>query len=192
MSSYLTGIVLSAGLSGRMNDFKPLLKLKDGKTFIQSIVEKLSQVCDDVIVVTGYRSEDIIKHVQSNNVKFVLNRNFEQGMFTSLQASLRKTKSQWYLYHFVDQPSLPMTFYNEFVNQIEKDINWVQPVIGERKGHPILFDKTVKEIIIKSDKQNSLRDVMRDESINKKFWVCNYEMILQDIDTENEYNSLDK
>ncbi|MDZ7765978.1 MAG: nucleotidyltransferase family protein [Melioribacteraceae bacterium] len=55
MSNKLTGIILSAGLSGRMKAFKPLLKLPNGKTFIQSIVEKLSGVCDEIIVVTGFK-----------------------------------------------------------------------------------------------------------------------------------------
>lgn len=194
----ISGIILSAGLSGRMNHFKPMLKLGNGKTFIQSITEKLSKICDEVVVVTGFRSKEIVEHVSTihemDKIKFVLNEEYNQGMFSSLQAGLKNCNSKWYLYHFVDQPSLPIEFYTNFIDQIDDRVNWIQPIFKDRKGHPILFDKSVKEKILKSDSSQNLRKISRDRSIQKKFWKCDTELIFEDIDTENDYkksNSFD-
>jgi molybdenum cofactor cytidylyltransferase len=191
MSSNLTGIILSAGLSGRMNAFKPLLTLKSGNTFIQTIFEKLSSVCDKIIVVTGFKSNEIEENLnsieQKDKLRFVFNKNYKSGMFTSLQTGLSKAESQWYLYHFVDQPSLPMSFYSEFVKEIEDQFNWIQPTYKNRKGHPILFDNQVRELILQSSENKTLRDVAKDKSINKKFWKCGTDLIFEDVDSPEDY-----
>ncbi len=191
---HITGIVLTAGLSGRMNSFKPLLKLNNGKTFIQNIVTKLAFVCDEIIVVTGFKSEKIEENLnaieQNEKLIFVLNENYKSGMFTSLQAGLTNTKSKWYLYHFVDQPSLSLKFYFDFIKQIDIQFNWIQPTYNNRKGHPILFDNQVRELILQSSKNQTLREVTHDKSINKKFWECKTELIFQDIDTETDFINL--
>jgi len=196
MSSNLTGIILSAGLSGRMNAFKPLLTLKSGNTFIQTIFEKLSSVCDKIIVVTGFKSNEIEENLnsieQKDKLRFVFNKNYKSGMFTSLQTCLSEAKSQWYLYHFVDQPSLPISFYSDFIQQIDDQLNWIQPTYSNRKGHPILFDYQVRELILQSSENKTLRDVAKDKSINKKFWECGTDLIFEDVDSPEEYRLIKK
>lgn len=186
--------MLTAGLSGRMNSFKPLLKLNNGKTFIQNIVTKLAHVCDEIIVVTGFKSEDIEKNLDAiekkDKLRFVFNENYQSGMFTSLQAGLREANSKWFLYHFVDQPSLPINFYSDFIQQINKQFNWIQPKYNNRKGHPILFDDFVKHKILEISINNTLRDVARDNSIKKKFWECETDLIFEDIDSPEDYLSI--
>ena len=177
-----------------MNSFKPLLKLKNGKTFIHNIVDKLLQVCDEVIVVTGFKSNEIEENLnsieQKAKLRFVFNNNFKYGMFTSLQAGLKEANSKWYLYHFVDQPSLPLNFYSEFIKQVDEKSNWIQPTFKDKKGHPILFDNHVKELILQSSENKTLRDVAQDNSIKKKFWECGTDLIFQDIDMISQYNNL--
>ena len=177
-----------------MNAFKPILKLGNGKTFIQTIVEKLSNMCDEVIVVTGFKSNVIEENLnaieQKEKLRFVFNEYYKSGMFTSLQAGLKEANSKWYLYHFVDQPSLPLNFYSEFIKQIDEQFNWIQPTYNNRKGHPILFDDFVKQKILESSIDKTLRDVAQDNSIKKKFWECKTDLIFQDIDLASQYDNL--
>ncbi|WKZ70211.1 MAG: NTP transferase domain-containing protein [Melioribacteraceae bacterium] len=191
MHHSITGIILTAGLSGRMNSFKPLLKLNDGKTFIQNIAGKLIQVCDEVIIVTGFKSNEIEENLnsikQKEKLRFVFNENYQSGMFTSLQAGINEANSQWHLYHFVDQPSLPLSFYSDFIQQIDKQFNWIQPKYNNRKGHPILFDDFVKHKILEISIDKTLRDVTQDNSIKKKFWECDTDLIFQDLDSPKDY-----
>jgi molybdenum cofactor cytidylyltransferase len=190
------GLILSAGLSGRMGKFKPLLSYK-GKSFIQNVVLRLDSVCDKIIVVTGHKSKEVEENVKQlilpSKIEFVQNQSFEQGMFTSLQSGLAKAlESDWIIYHFVDQPGLPQKFYTDFVNQIDKHHNWVQPVIGKQKGHPILLKRNLFQIILEGPLNSNLRTISNDPIVKKKFWECGYSEIFQDIDTEEDYSELNQ
>ncbi len=81
----IRGIILSAGLSGRMGKFKPLLNFK-GKSFIQNVGLKLNSVCDKMIIVTGYKTNAVEENVNELNIhpkiEYVFNPDFEKGMFT--------------------------------------------------------------------------------------------------------------
>ncbi|MDF2930043.1 MAG: nucleotidyltransferase family protein [Anaerospora sp.] len=55
----INGIILAAGLSSRMEAFKPLLKLKD-KTIIEcSIDSMLGAGVQQVVVVLGHRAQEL-------------------------------------------------------------------------------------------------------------------------------------
>ncbi|MCH8941703.1 MAG: NTP transferase domain-containing protein [Bacteroidetes bacterium] len=188
------GLILSAGLSGRLEKFKPLAEYK-GKTFIHNILLKLNLVCENIIIVTGNKANEVkenVKHLNINSkIEFVFNPEYEKGMFTSLQAGLRKAdNSDWILYHFVDQPGLPEVFYKKFVEQIDKKHNWIQPKIKEQKGHPILIKRNIFQIILNAPLNSNLRTISNDPKVNKKFWECGYTEIFQDVDTEEDYSKL--
>lgn len=187
-------ILLSAGLSGRMKKFKPLLLYK-GNSFVQNIALELNTVCDKIIVVTGHKAEEVEENVNQLNLQskleFVFNPEFKRGMFTSLKAGLRKARNtDWILYHFVDQPSLPIKFYSDFIEQIDEDHNWIQPSIKSRSGHPILINKELFVIILKAPDNSSLREISNNPIIKKKIWECSYSEIFQDVDTEADYLDL--
>jgi molybdenum cofactor cytidylyltransferase len=193
----ITGLLLGAGLSGRMGTSKALM-IYNGLPFAVQILRKLFHVCKEVIVVVGHESEkvegEILKYLTSNNtdkLKFIFNDNYKAGMFSSLQCGLKNiSQGDWILYHFVDQPSLPFSFYKEFVERLSEVINWVQPSHKNRLGHPILFNKKVSAIILKQDKDSSLRKLSNNKRIKRKIWECKYAEILKDIDTMEEFNRL--
>ena len=177
-----------------MGKFKPLLSYK-GKSFIQNVVLRLDSVCDKIIVVTGYKVNEVEENVNQlylpSKIDFVYNRSFEKGMFTSLQAGLAKVmESDWIIYHFVDQPGLPEVFYKRFVEQIDDEHNWIQPKIKEQNGHPILIRRNLFQIILDAPLNSNLRIISNDTLVNKKFWECGYAEIIQDIDTEEDYSKL--
>ena len=195
MQKKINGLILSAGLSGRMKKFKPLLLYKN-KSFLQNIALKLNKVCNKIIVVTGYKAEEVEENVNQLNllskIDFVFNPDYEKGMFTSLKAGLKKAgDADWILYHFVDQPGLPSTFYSEFLKQIDDEHNWIQPVMENRGGHPILIRKELFDLILNEPDDSNLRAISNNPVVKKKFWECGYKEIFQDIDTEEEYLKLD-
>jgi len=190
----INGLIISAGLSGRMGKFKPLLSYK-GKPFIQNIVLRLDSVCDKIIIVTGYKANELEEDINQLNInskiEFVFNPKYEKGMFTSLQAGLKKADNcDWIFYHFVDQPGLSEMFYKEFVEQIDEKHNWIQPKIREQKGHPILIKRNLFQIILDAPLNSNLRTISNDPKVKKKFWECNYSEIFQDINTEEDYSKL--
>ena len=200
--SKIYAIILSAGLSGRMKMFKPLANYK-GKTFLNNIIIKLDKICDEIIIVTGFNSDELktetIKSLQDENqsnviskLKFTFNDSFHKGMFTSLQKGISEAKNcDWILYHFVDQPGLPDNFYPDFIKQTDSNYNWIQPVNRDQKGHPILLGKELFDLIAKSSPDSNLREISKSLKVKKKYWECSYKEIFQDIDTEEDYSGLD-
>ena len=190
----INGLIISAGLSGRMGKFKPLLSYK-GKSFIQNIVLRLDSVCDKIIIVTGYKANEVEEDINQLNInskiEFVFNSEYEKEMFISLQAGLQKADNcDWIFYHFVDQPGLPEVFYKKLVEQIDDRHYWIQPKIKEQKGHPILIRNDLFQIISGAPLNSNLRTISNDPKVKKKFWECGYEEIFQDIDTEEDYSKL--
>jgi len=185
----VNGLLISAGLSGRMGQFKPLMLYED-KSFVVTIVEKLLKVCEKVVVITGFQKEKIESIINSRfsiHVECVFNPNYEKGMFTSLQAGLIELKnSDWIVYHFVDQPFHEKKFYKELVSQIEDTYDWVQPVYNGKEGHPVLFKKSIFEKILQADPSSSLRVIRDDNSTKIKKWECDYSQILNDFDTQSD------
>ena len=177
-----------------MKKFKPLLNYK-GKSFIQNIVLRLDSVCDKIIIVTGYKANEVEEDINQLNInskiEFVFNSEYEKEMFISLQAGLQKADNcDWIFYHFVDQPGLPEVFYKKLVEQIDDRHNWIQPKIKEQKGHPILIRNDLFQIISDAPLNSNLHTISNDPKVKKKFWECGYEEIFQDIDTEEDYSKL--
>ena len=181
-----------------MGSFKPLLNYK-GKSFISSILEKIYPLCENVGIVTGYKNlevEGAVKNcVQEFNfnkdkVNLIYNSDYEKGMFTSLQVGLKELPDiDWLLYHFVDQPHLPVNFYSDFLKQIDNSFNWIQPVYENKKGHPILIHNLLFPKILDS-KSTSLKEISYLTETHKKFWNCDYPQVIEDIDTKEDYQKL--
>jgi len=203
----IEALIISAGYSRRMNDFKPLLKF-EGIPFILSIILKLYHNCEKIHIVTGYRAEDLKEvlsewfnrqpeeilpqanrisaddwHSLKQTVHYIYHPKYEQGMFSSFQAGLAHgQQADWILYHFVDQPHIPGPFYGSFIKQVSPDHNWIQPCYQQRKGHPILLHNTLFPLILKEAPSSSLSWISKNPEIKMKIWDCSYPQILQDFD----------
>ena len=194
----LNSLLIAAGFSSRMGRFKPLLLYKN-EPIIISILKKLKTISDKIVIVTGFKERELILSVKkyfpnselSEKIVFISNPNFEKGMFTSLQKGLEEVKNcDWLLYHFVDQPNLPQSFYLEFISKIDERSDWIQPAFEEKKGHPILIRRSLFNCIIEANENSSLKELVNNRKVNKKIWDCNYIEILGDIDTPEDYNVL--
>ena len=183
----IDGLLLAAGYSSRMGEFKPLLE-HDGLPFVVGIARKMSRVCRRVIVVLGYRSADIrAAFAAQRNIEtlaFVENPSFDQGMFTSLQAGIAAlAEADWALYHFADQPQLPPEFYVQFVRCAQDKFDCIQPVHHGRKGHPLLLSRSLFAPIQNAPRDSTLRDVIRDSNARLNLWECRFPATLHDFDT---------
>lgn len=195
MNHKITGLIISAGLSSRMGELKPLLEYK-GKKFVERIIDNILPVCSKIVIVTGNKSDRIIDFISSayasnNSIEMIYNHEYEKGMFSSLKKGIADLKDHgWILYHFVDQPNLPEEFYNQFIEQIEDGYDWIQPTFKGRKGHPLLFSNNVVHKIIDAADNANLRLISNDAKIKKKYWECEFNSIFTDIDTQKDLNNL--
>lgn len=202
-NSTLCGLIVAAGKSTRMGESKQLLNYR-GVSFLSIIIKKLQLVCDYVIVVLGHEGKEIQGKIISeqarldqraapkkNTPKFVVNEDYESGMFTSLQKGLKEVaKKSWVLYHFADQPTIPEDFYNRFAQQISEKVDWIQPLYEGRKGHPILLSPSLQKEILVFDPGSTLKHFFNTIKPAEMHWPCEFQQILQDIDTPSEYEKI--
>ena len=85
-----TGAVLAAaGLSSRMKAFKPMLPF-GGTTISRHLAALIKSLgVNPVVVVTGYRGEELENHLSAEGVRFVRNERFrETEMFESVKLGI--------------------------------------------------------------------------------------------------------
>jgi len=177
-----------------MTSFKPLL-IYNRRTFIENIVLKLHNYVNNINIVTGKHSELLmqsLKHICDDlpdKIYFLHNPEYEKGMLSSLKKGVShiKRKSEWIMYHFVDQPHLPNQFYKEFIKQADQKYQWIQPENAKRRGHPILFNYTLIDPILNIPEGHTLKSLT---GIKKKYWACSYTQIHDDFDTDEDYKRL--
>ena len=195
MQNNVDCIILAAGLSSRMFDFKPLM-LYNGMSFLENIINKTKKICNKVIVVTGYNSKLIESIIQTkyNNEKIytVFNPEYNSSMYLSLLVGLTHvTNNNHVLYHFIDQPTIPVQFYYEFLAEIDTTSLIVQPRYCNKRGHPLLFSFNFCKHLLNSNPDSYLKLEMKKFENEIKYWDCNYKQILKDFDTPEDFKIIE-
>lgn len=186
-------LIIAAGYSSRMGDFKPLLPL--GKT---SALERLIQTYQThgvghIYVVVGHRKDELIEVLKGYKVHIVYNEDYDKGMFSSIQKGLRamdETIEAFYM-NPVDIPLIKAQslecLYEAYVRE-KKGVNY--PTFLGRKGHPPLIDMKYKEQILLSNGEGGLKKVLEafcDDALHVKVYD---QAVLMDMDTKEDYEAL--
>ena len=151
----IEGIILAAGFSSRMKDFKMELRLGE-KNILERCIESMENVCNRIIVVAGYHFEQIQKITSKfPNVKTVVNENYKKGMFSSVRRGVREITGERFFIIPGDQPLVKPETYKKML-EIDSDI--VSPRYNGKKGHPILFKSKLINEILKMSDDEILRD----------------------------------
>jgi len=141
-SIVVSAILLAAGESKRMGRLKQLLPL--GKTSIveQAVDNLLSSKVNEVIVVVGYRAEEITKKLATKPVKIALNPIYHQGMSTSIIAGLNLVddRARAVMLALADQPFIDSQTINRLIDEFcDHNKGIAIPTYQSQRGHPIIF-----------------------------------------------------
>ena len=116
------GLILSAGYSSRMKDFKPLMNIA-GSCPLGILIDHMKRSgIEDIYVVTGFQSERIEEYLQGKDVRIVYNEKYPEGMFTSIQKGLDAAKQAGHdcvLMTPVDVPLIPPYIFKALLKQEE-------------------------------------------------------------------------
>jgi molybdenum cofactor cytidylyltransferase len=186
----IKGILLSAGESRRMGEPKALLKLKGEIVINRLIKEYSSSPISALVLVLGYRANDIrsaIK-VNSDKLKIVENLEYKKEMFSSIQKGISLIdNADAVLIGLVDHPFISSKTINTLISNYENGKILI-PVFNERKGHPIIIPFFLKEEILKLDPvQHSLRDIIHVHQSIVDLIEIDSDAILFDMDTKDDY-----
>ncbi|MEO1232081.1 MAG: NTP transferase domain-containing protein, partial [Myxococcota bacterium] len=139
----VAGIVLAAGRSTRMGVRNKLLQRLDGVPMVTRVVDQLLEApLDPLLVVVGHEAEDVRAALRGRPVKFVDNREYAEGMGTSLRAGVRAldTEVDGAVVALGDMPFVTAAHVEQLIGAFEgHPPRIVIPVRDGRRGHPVLF-----------------------------------------------------
>ncbi|MDD2319605.1 MAG: NTP transferase domain-containing protein [Geobacteraceae bacterium] len=193
MERRLAAIVLAAGYSSRMGEFKPLLTF-GGTPVLERVVYLFQEVgIEDVRVVLGHRSAELYSLVERLGARPVFNDRFEDGMFSSVLAGV-KTLDEDVAAFFLLPVDIPLVRHATVKMLLQayrsREGGVFYPVFYGKRGHPPLVSGRYREEILAWSGDGGLKGVLSrhaDEAVDVE---TGDETILLDMDTPAQYERL--
>lgn len=203
----IAGLIIAAGYSHRMGEFKPLLPI-NGKTLIEARIISMAEAnISPIFVVTGHKKdklEAIINKVQASlsfttEIEIVYNPKYDQGMFTSIRAGIDRINDykektiNGILLLPVDYPLIEKNHYVNLYNAWNSNKErFAVPCYYGKKGHPLLIPKKAIPEILSYQGNKGLKGITN--NYEDKGEILRVEMkderVLLDMDTQADYNTI--
>jgi len=186
----ISAILLAAGESKRLR--MPKLLLPFGKSTIleQTIDNLLNSRVDEVIVVLGYRAEEMMRKLANRPVKIAINPNYHQGMSTSIVKglSLVNNRAQTIMVALADQPLINSQTINRLIEEsLGYDKGIVIPTYQAERGHPIIFASKYKEELLGLKGDIGGRQTIKEHPNDTLEVIADSKAITMDVNTINDY-----
>jgi len=180
-------VVLAAGRSSRMGSNKLLLPF-DGRTIIETTLDALKGV--STVVVTGHNPHELEAVLSKHKIRAVHNPRHDEGMTTSFQAGLRAVDADAAFLVLGDQVGLTKNLLSTMIQVMVEDDDAliVSPRYGERRGHPVLFRRSLFWEILALGPGESLRDVVERHGDCHRYVEGDVWTVI-DMDTPEEYEA---
>lgn len=175
----LTGIILAGGKSSRMGRDKALL-VHRGRTFIQSIVDALVPLVEEIIVVSDNPTHNIINTLRVNdNVK-------DSGPLSGLITGLAHSNTPFNLVISCDVPNLNTALLSQLVAASDEHTELVQFKINNKTTPLVAIYKTSCSSTLEAAfSQGERRLVKATQLLNSKTIPLenSYEALLRNVNT---------
>jgi len=202
LMSNVTAIILAAGYSSRMGNFKPLMCL--GKETVLKRVIRLFQSTgiEDIRAVLGHRYSDVLPLLKPLGIRPIINEHYENGMFSSIVAGIKSLEPDRDAFFIlpVDIPLVRRQTILDLLKAYRKkvesgkwkaesgnsasgdrsDFHILYPNFQGTRGHPPLIAYAFAEKILRWNGEGGLRTFLEQ-----------YEKYAEDVDVADEYILLD-
>ena len=186
----ISGILLAAGDSKRMGSPKALLPY-DGTTFIDSILNKFTEIgCDPIITILGASAELFCNKTNVTKFTYYINPNPENGQLSSLQIAITHlpNDADGFIMTLVDHPLVkPDTYQKLFETAKIHQDKIIVPEFSGQKGHPVYFGRLFFKSILQLPHIDGARMVIRKNPSSVIHLPVEDDGILKDIDTPTDF-----
>ncbi len=186
----ISAILLAAGESKRMGRLKPGLPLGNSTILEQSVDNLVHSRIDELIVVLGYRAQELMEKVAGRPVKTVINPDYEQGMSTSIIAGLHLVddKAQAVVFALADQPFIDSKIIDRLIDAFSHTSKGiVVPTYRGRRGHPVIFAVRYREELLRLRGDVGGKQIIKENADDVLEIPVDSESINVDIDTMSDY-----
>jgi molybdenum cofactor cytidylyltransferase len=161
----LSAIILAAGFSKRMKGFKPLLHIGDKTILEHAIILFKKARIDEIVTVVGHRSDQLIPVVRTATSRYVINNNYPDGMYSSVQQGIKALRhpSDAFFLLPVDTPLVLPTTIRQLSDAFHKNPSPMvyYPQFQSRRGHPPLINSRLIDAILSYGGKGGLRAFLR-------------------------------
>ena len=183
-------VIAAAGMSARTGKFKPLLSI-GAISIAQRVVATFRQAgVARIVVVTGYRAEELEWHLARSGVEFIRNEDYERTqMFDSALLGLGylSGKCSRVLFTPVD---IPLFTSSTVEALLSSGAELACPVCNGERGHPLLMSGDVLEQILSDSGEGGLHGAVSRCGVPvTEVEVCDPGILL-DADTPEDYAGL--
>jgi len=189
---HVAAVILAAGRSKRIGAFKPLLPF--GKqTVIESCVDYLRRGgVETIVVVLGYRAEEVQARIGRLGVTCVLNPAPESEMSASLAVGVNELPptAEAALIALADHPAVPSSVVSTLISEWQNGASLVIPTWQSRGGHPVLIDLRYRTELQNLDPARGLRALFDAHRNEVKRLPVDSPFVARDMDTWDDYRSL--
>ncbi|NIG77695.1 NTP transferase domain-containing protein [Cedecea neteri] len=179
-------IIPAAGLSSRMGQWKMMLPWRMS-TILDASIKNAQQFCSNIILVTGYRHEELeARYFRESGITLVHNPDYQQGLFSSVSVGVNKATAD---YCFISHGDLPCLHREIFESLWEQRINGVLlPQYQGTPGHPILAKRDVLQQCLQQHSGQSVRQALL--AHKHKILALDYPEMIFDVDTPDDFSRL--
>ena len=183
-------VIVAAGMSSRMGDFKPLLNI-GSMSIVKRIVATLRQGgAENIVVVTGYNADALEHHLSGSGIVFLRNEDYEHThMFDSAKIGLAylADKCDRILFTPVDIPLYTAATVSALLNS---GAELACPMFDGQSGHPLLLSDCVARIILTDSGEGGMQGAITRCGVDMLEIAVADEGILHDADTPQDYKKL--
>lgn len=159
----LNGLILAAGLSRRMGDFKPLLPLGE-KTILENTIDSMIQFVNRIVVVLGYRADEVeaqLAHYPKDRLILVRNPEYETSdMLTSIKYGLKQMPSCQAFYLLPgDMPNIGKRTFELLREKALPEKSVIFPTVESYRKHPPLIHHDLIPDILYFSEDGGLRQL---------------------------------
>lgn len=186
----ITAVIVAAGTSTRMGDFKQLMKIGDLSMAERVVLNFKGAGIDDIVMVTGYRRKELEKSLKSYGITFLYNKDYENtDMFSSVKIgfSYVHNNTDKILFTPVDIPY----FESETIKRLlEVNKPLVCPSYKDKIGHPLCIDNSIISDILSFEGDGGLRAAFKALEISPFVIPTDDEGAIVDADKKGDFEKL--
>tara|TARA_R110001583_G_scaffold8952_5_gene42282 strand:+ start:12551 stop:13138 length:588 start_codon:yes stop_codon:yes gene_type:complete len=179
-------IMPAAGLSSRMGAWKLMLPYND-ETILEASVKNALAICSRVILIAGYRCDELIEKMSAYpNVSIVVNKDYQQGMLSSIKLGIEHVRSDYFFIAHADMPCISSELYYQLWQA--RCAGSIFPGDEQHSGHPVLIDSALKKVIANDVASKTMKGILKKHPMT--YLQLSTTDIHFDIDTPEAYEKL--
>lgn len=190
----LSIIILAAGAARRMNQAKMLLPFGE-TTILETIIEKVKEINPEhLCIVTGHYHNQMVAKIQDDQIRFMYNEQWEEGMSGSIKKGLaylvgENPELELVLIMVADQPFITSSLLLEMIalqSTTKKGI--VAASYAGVAGTPVLFQSKHFSNLEKLTGDKGARSIL--QQYQDDLMTIDFPLGEIDIDTEEDFHKL--